>query len=81
MFAEKFSSCGFFVRHAHADADLLVVRTALECPQSRSTIVIGDDTDLFDLLCYHNNLESPFSVYLNPHPPKKRKKEGNKLRI
>ena len=64
MLAEKFSSCGFFVHHAHADADLLIVRSALECAQSRSTVVFGDDTDLLILLCYHNDLQSPFSVYL-----------------
>ena len=65
MLAEKFSLCGFFVvHHAHADADLLIVRSALECAQSRSTVVFGDDTDLLILLCYHNDLQSPFSVYL-----------------
>ena len=77
MLAEKFSSCGFFVHHAHADADLLIVRTALECAQSRSTVVIGDDTDLLILLCYHNDLQSPFIVYLKLQP----QKDSNKLRI
>ena len=77
MLAEKLSSCGFFAHHAHADADLLIVRTALECAQSRSTVVIGDDIDLLILLCYHNDLQSPFSVNLKPQP----KKESNKLRI
>ena len=48
MLAEKFSSCGFFVHHAHADADLLIVRSALECAQSKSTVVFGDDTDLLN---------------------------------
>ena len=68
------------VHHAHADADLLIVRTALECAQSRRTVVIGDDTDLLILLCYHNDLQSPFSsfnVYLKPQP----QKDSNKLRI
>ena len=50
--------------HAHADADLLIATSALECAQSRSTVVFGDDTDLLILLCYHNDLQSPFSVYL-----------------
>ena len=77
MLAEKFSSCGFFVHHAHADADLLIVRTPLEYVQSMSTVVIGDDTDLLILLCYHNDLQSPFSVYLKPQPPK----YSNNLRI
>ena len=33
--------------------------------------MIEDDTDLLILLCYHNDLQSPFSVYLKPQPPKK----------
>ena len=64
MLAEKFSSCGFFVHHAHTDADLLIVRSALERAQSRSTVAIGDGTDLLILLCYHNDLQSRFSIYL-----------------
>ena len=59
------------------DADLLIVKTALECAQSRNTVVIGDDTDLLVLLCYHNNFQSPFSVYLKSEP----KIDSNKFRI
>ena len=77
MLAEKFSLCGFFVHHAHADVDLLIVRTALECAQSRSTVVIGDDTDLLILLCYHNDLQSPFSVYLKPQPQRRQQQVTN----
>ena len=47
MLAEKFSSSGLFVVHAHADAYLLTVKTALDCAQSSNTVVIGDDTDLW----------------------------------
>ena len=39
--------------------------------------MIGDDTDLLVLLCYHNNVQSPFSVYLKSEP----KKDGKKFRI
>ena len=39
MLAEKFSSYRFFVHHAHADAGL-IIKTALECAQSRSTELI-----------------------------------------
>ena len=77
MLAEKFSSSGFFVDHAHADADLLIVKTPLECAQSSNTVVIGDDTDLFVPLCYHNNVQSPFSVCLKSEP----RKDSNKFRI
>ena len=31
ILAEKFSSCGFFVHHAYADADLGIVKTVLKC--------------------------------------------------
>ena len=48
MLAEKFSLSGFFVDNAHADADLLIVKTVLECGQSSNTVVIGDDTVPWD---------------------------------
>ena len=73
MLAEKFSSSGFFADHAHADADLLIVKTALECAQSSNTVVIGDDIDLLVLLCYHNNVQSPFGVYLKSEPQKRQR--------
>ena len=47
----------------------------MPCP--RSTVLIGDDTDLLILLCYQNNLQSPFNVYLKTKP----KNDSNKLRI
>ena len=79
MLAEKFSLSGFFVDNAHADADLLIVKTVLECGQSSNTVVIGDDTDLLVLLCYHNNVQSPFSVYR--YLKSDSKKDSNKFRI
>ena len=36
MLEENFSTCGFSVHNVHADADLLIVKTALECAQSSS---------------------------------------------
>ena len=38
---------------AKADADLLIVLTAVECSKTWDTVVIGDNTDLFVLLLYH----------------------------
>ena len=77
MLAEKFSSSGLFVVHAHADAYLLTVKTALDCAQSSNTVVIGDDTDLLVLLCYHNNVQSPCSVYLKSEPKKRQQQVSN----
>ena len=43
--------------HAESDADLLIVMTAVEYSEHRDVVVIGEDTDLLVLLCYHANLE------------------------
>ena len=47
----------------------------MTCP--RSTVLIGGNTDLLILLCYHNNSQSPFSVYLKTKP----KNDSDKLQI
>ena len=78
MLEETFSTCGFSVHHKHADADLLIVKTVLECAQSSSSVVTGDDTYLLILLCCHNNLQFPFSVYLKSEP---KREDINKLLI
>ena len=57
---------------ARADADLLIVQTALaaaECTQ-RPTILVGDDTDLLVLLCFHSNTTHTLTgnLYLRPEP-------------
>ena len=44
--------------HADGDADLLIVEEAVEHSVSIPTIVVGDDTDLLVLLCYHGKTES-----------------------
>lgn len=38
--------------HAVGDADTLIVQTAVSC-SAETTIVIGEDTDLLVLLCFH----------------------------
>ena len=43
--------------HAPSDADVLIVKTAVECAENREVVVIGEDTDLLVLLCYHTSLE------------------------
>lgn len=40
-------------RHADGDADLLIVKAAIESARSRTTILVGDDTDLLILLLFH----------------------------
>ena len=40
------------------DADLLIVLTAVQSASSISTVLVGDDTDLLILLCYHAQTSS-----------------------
>ena len=54
---------GVTVRHASGDADLLIVETAVERAEQEVTYVIGEDTDLLVLLCYHVQNSSQ-KVYL-----------------
>ncbi|KAK3751010.1 hypothetical protein QZH41_020170, partial [Actinostola sp. cb2023] len=39
--------------HAESDADLLIVKTAVEFAQTRTTILVGDDTDFLILLLFY----------------------------
>ena len=41
--------------HAKGDADILIVKTAVESVKVVNTVLIGDDTDLLILLCYHGD--------------------------
>ena len=45
--------------HAKGDADvLIIVNTAVKCAENREVALIGEDTVLLVLLCYHANLEN-----------------------
>ena len=49
---------GINVRYAESDADVLIVDTAVEQAETTTTFVIGEDTDLLILLCYHVKVDS-----------------------
>ena len=53
IIAEDMSDAGISVVKAKADADYLIVKTAVDCAEHHDTIVVGQDTDLLVLLCYH----------------------------
>ena len=65
LLSDKMSTNGIKTEHANADADLLIVLTAVQCSMSRPTVLIGDDTDLLVLLCYHASPQS-MPLYLKP---------------
>ncbi len=44
------------VYHASGDVDVLIVQKNVECAATTNTVLVGDDTDLLILLCYHANL-------------------------
>lgn len=44
--------------HPSGDAGLLIVQKTVQCATSHNTVLIGDNTDLLVLLCYHASLDS-----------------------
>ena len=63
--------------HAPGDADLLIVQKAVQSATTSKTVLVGEDTDLIVLLCYHASLDS-HDLFFRPEPPKKNTK---KLRV
>ena len=60
------------VYHSSGDADLLIVQKAVDSSTTTDTILVGDDTDLLVLLCYHANLDS-YNIFFRPEPKKNTK--------
>ena len=58
--------------YASTDADLLIVQKAIESAANTDTILVGDDTDLLVILCYHASLDS-CSLYFQPVARRKTK--------
>ena len=54
-------------RHSQADADLFIVQTSVESARRINTVLVGDDTDLLILLCYHTELDA-FELFFQPEP-------------
>ena len=50
------------VSHAPDDANILIALTAGNEARSATTIVIGEDTDVLVLLCYHAD-DSAYNIY------------------
>jgi hypothetical protein len=67
MLGSRLRENNYTVVHASDDADVKIVLTAVECAKSRKVTVIGEDTDLLVLLCYHVDLNS-CAVYFRSEP-------------
>ena len=55
--SEKLNQVGCSTVQANGDADLLIVQTAVSCTASKPTVVIGEDTELLVLLCFHGDMD------------------------
>ena len=72
LVAEKLEREGCITDHAKEDADVLIVQTAIEFAKTKNTILVGDDTDLLVLLCYHADMCAK-DIFFQPEP-----KQGDK---
>lgn len=63
MLSAQLQKTGCRTIHAEGDADVLIAKTAVSSAIQRATTVIGEDTDLLVLLCFHADLHS-FPVLL-----------------
>ena len=50
-------------RHVRGDTDLLIVQTTIQSASTANTVLVGDDTDLLILLCYHAPIDSSHEIY------------------
>ena len=67
MLGSKLEIAGCTVLYAKGEADTMNVKAAVECSLQINTIVVGDDTDLLVLLCYHCEFSSQ-DVFFQPEP-------------
>ena len=58
LLSREFNKRGIRTLHSSHDADVLIVKTAIENSRQRPTTVIGEDTDLLVLLLFHANPNS-----------------------
>ena len=70
---DRLQRSGYTVIHATGDADLLIVQTAIQSARSVPTVLVGDDTDLLVLLCYHAEMDA-HDLFSKPEPKQMSKK-------
>jgi len=51
--ARELERNGFDVYHAQGDADVLIVKTALQIAETSNVVIVGEDTDLLVIALYH----------------------------
>ena len=76
MLSEALEKKNCETHHASGDADLLIVLKAVQSATTTSTVLVGDDTDLIVLLCYHANMEAHDLFF---HPESKSNTKKNRI--
>ena len=72
LLGKHFQDCGIEVLYAKADADVLIVKTAITSAVSKNTVLVGDDTDLLVLLCSQPP-STACQIYFRPEQKKNSK--------
>ena len=67
LLAQALQNEGCVTYHANGYAYLLIVKTAIESAQTKTTVLVGDDTDLLVPLWYHTP-EDGHDLYFKPEP-------------
>lgn len=67
MLATRLTENSYTVVHASDDADVKIVQTAVEYAKSKKVTVIGEDSDLLVLLCFHVDLKL-YTIYFPTEP-------------
>ena len=74
MLGKSLEEAGHEIQYEPSDADFLIAKAAIDLAQSRSTILVGDDTDFLVLLLYHAEPQS-FDLFFRPEVKAHSKKE------
>ena len=53
---------GYQVKHASADADTLIAKTAIDAVQDQNVTLVADDTDILCLLLFHLSVNAPYRL-------------------
>ena len=73
ILADRLERAGCAVEQSRGDADTLIVMTAVKSAETFDTVVVGDDTNLLVLLCFHaKNVQK--ALYFRPEPKLNSKK-------
>ena len=68
LIAETLCAVGITVRHAPADANYLIVRTAIDAATICNVVVVGEDTDLLVLLIFYSKDVVRNELFLTSEP-------------